>query len=408
MRLRGLALGVLIGAGACVSSAAVAQEQMPTVQAKRLLKFGARATGTYDSNVSRSSPAIATLRNLQLKDYLFTPGASLSYTQPFGRQVAYISADGGYTFYKRNTQLNSVRGSVNGGVLTTVGICKQAIVAGYRVAQNELSNIDVGKVNNLQEATNLGLGLQCATPQGLGGQVFAQRTDTFNSVKIRRDSDTTTEMLSTQLQYGRPSLGTFSLGFSYAGVEFPNRITPGRPVGDGFFTQGYSLGYQRQFGKRLSVTGTGARTFLKREFAPTGVDQSFSSNTYSLDATSGLGSRIDFSAHLARAITPSQQLGKTYDKSTQKALIANYRPGRTLSFSAGVSRQNIDSNLDTAVQIGPVVTSARTDSVFGSMTYSPNKTWSLVLNVRQEDRKANLPDFNYTSTRVGLTAQASF
>jgi hypothetical protein len=32
----------------------------------------------------------------------------------------------------------------------------------------------------------------------------------------------------------------------------------------------------------------------------------------------------------------------------------------------------------------------------------------VTLDVRHEERKANLPDFNYTSNRVGVSTQATF
>ncbi len=410
MRLRSIALGALVGIGVCAAHPAAAQQtQMPVIEpGKRDLRFGVRATSAYESNVSRSSKAVAALRGLQLEDYTVSPSANVAVLQPIGPATIFLNGDGGYVFYKENTQLNSVRASVNGGVLTKLGICQQAITANYRASQNELANIDLGNVKNVQEATTVGTGVQCATTTGLGGTVFVSRTDTNNQAVTRRSSDTTLRTLSTQLQYGRPSLGTFSVSFAFAGTQFPNRITPGRPVGDGFFTQSYGVGYQRVFGTRLQVGGQAATTHVKREFAPPGVPLSFNTPTYSADVTYGFGPRINVQATATRSVVPSQQLGKTYDKMTAYALVGNYRLGSRLSFRGGVGRQEIDSNLDTSVQVGPVVTSARTNSIYGSVTYAAGKLWSVSLDVRHDERKANLPDFNYTSNRVGVSTQATF
>jgi hypothetical protein len=391
-----------------VAHAAAAQTQMPAVVGKRDLKIGLRVNAAYDTNVSRSSKTVAAIRGLQLSDYLLTPAATVSLVQPIGPETIYLNGDAGYVFYKENTQLNSVRASVNGGVLTRLGICQQALTAAYRASQNELANIDLGTVKNVQEATIIGAGLQCATTTGLGGNVFASRTETTNQSAVRRTSDTTVETLNIGAQYGRPSLGTLSLNFAFSGTQFPNRITPGRPVGDGFFTQSYGIGYQRAFGTRLQVGAQAATTHVKREFAPAGVDTSFNTPTYSADVTYGFGPRINLQATATRSVVPSQQLGKTYDKITGYGLVGNYKMGPRLSFRGGLQRQDVTSNLDTSISLGPVVTDQRINSIYGSVTYSPGRLWSVSLDVRHDERKANLPDFNYTSNRVGVTTQATF
>jgi hypothetical protein len=408
MRFRGLALGAAIGVGVCMADAAAAQ-QMPAVEfGKRDIKVGVRAAGVYDDNTSRSSKAVAAIRGLQLADYTFTPSGTITLIQPIGPGTVFVTGDGGYVFYKENKQLNSVRASVNGGVLTRLGICQQALTANYRASQNELANIDLGNVKNVQEATTIGAGLQCVTPAGLGGSTFVSRTETTNQASVRRESDTTVETLSLGAQYGRPSLGTLSLNFNFSGTQYPNRIIPQRPVGDGFFTQSYGVGYQRAFGPRLQVGLQAATTHVKREFAPPGVDTSFNTPTFAADVTYGFGPRITITANAARAVVPSQQLGKTYDKNTTYGLSGSFKAGRALSFRGGLQRQDIDSNFDTALLLGQVVTSQRTNSIFGSVTFAPRKLWSVSLDLRHEERKANLPDFNYTSNRVGVTTQASF
>jgi hypothetical protein len=408
MRFRGLALGVLVGAGVCMADAAAAQQEMPNIVPKRDLKIGVRAAVAYDDNVSRSSKAVAAIRGLKLADYTFTPAATITLVQPIGPETIFVTGDGGYVYYKENKDLNSVKAAVNGGVLTRLGICKQAFTASYRASQNELSNIDLGTAKNVQEATSIGAGLQCATPAGLGASTFVSRTETTNQASIRRESDTTLETLSLGAQYGRPSLGFLSLNFNYASTEFPNRITFGRPIGDSFFTQSYGVGYQRAFGTRLQVGAQASTTHVKREFAPPGVDTSFNTPTFAADVTYGFGPRITISANAARTVVPSQQLGKTYDKNTSYGLTGDFKAGSRLSFRGGALRQKVDSNIDSSIVLGPVVTSQRVSSVYGSVTYSPGKLWSVTLDVRHDERKANLPDFNYTSNRVGVTTQATF
>lgn len=405
MRFQALALGAFVAAGLCAPHVARAQT-MPTVEAKRDWQIGVRAEAYYDNNLSRSNKAIADTRDIVPEDYVVVPSATISLVQPFGRQAAFLKGDAGYTFHRYNTQMNRRRGKVNGGFAAVLGPCRQVTFGGYEAAQSDLANLDIGTSSNLRKTSIVGAGLQCARGVGPGGSVTVQRADVKNSAQSVRESDTTTESMSTSLVYARPSLGSFTAGFSYSNTEFPNRIIPGRPVGDGFFSQAYFLGYSRQFGSRLSVSGQGGISHVKREFAPAGVDQSFSAKNYALDVIYGFGERIDLELHAAQAITPSQQVGKTFDKQTSANASIRYQAQR-FTFSTGYSWQNIDSNVDTAASL-LVVTNAEVNAVFGTVSFAPNDKMSLQLNVRYEDRQANLPQFTYTATRIGLSAQASF
>lgn len=406
MRTQDWALGALTCLGLALPLSAAAQT--PAGGGSREFKIGARATGTYDTNVSRSTKAVAAIRGLALDDYFVTPAATISVVQPLGRNSLFLAGDVGYAFYKRNTELNSERSSLSGGGSASLGPCQQNLVAAYSANQGQSTALDLGDVKNVQRSTTFGGTLQCATPLGAGVAIAAQRAEARNSDPTRKISDSTTDSASVSLVYGKPTLGVVSLSFSYAETNFPKRDALAGPIDDGFFTQNYALSYERAFNDRLSVSAAASRTFLKRAFAPPGVKQSITSNTYALDVTYGLGARINLDVHASRALTPSQQLGKTYDKQTSLSAGVSYRSSQRLAFTAGVSRNDVDSNVDSALVLGPVVTSSSTQAVYASATYSPGQLWSLSLNVRQEDRDANLPEFNYTSTRIGLTAQASF
>lgn len=382
-------------------------QEMPTVQTKREWKVGVRAESYYDNNISRSSSLLTSQRNLSKDDYVLLPAVTATLVQPFGRQSVFLNGDVGYAFHRYNDELNRRRAKVSGGVGGILGPCRPVLFGSYQAAQSDLANLDIGTTKNLQQVFATGVGAQCARSSGPGASFMVQRSDVKNSALRVKESDTTTEVANVQLLYSRPTLGTFSAGFGYSSSEFPNRIIPGRPVGDGFFTQSYFVGYSRKIGQRLTVTGQGGLTHLKREFSPTGTDQSFNSKTYSGDVTYGLGERIEFEVRGSRAIMPSQQVGKTFDKTTKADALVRYKAGDRLSFEGGYSWQKINSNADTASAL-LVVTNAETDAIYGNVSFSPNDRLSLSLNVRYEERDANLPQFTYTATRIGVSAQTSF
>lgn len=406
MRLQALALGVFVGAGLCVPVAALGQT-MPTVESKREWAVGVRTAAYYDSNVPRSNKNFPQRRVLSREDYVFTPSLTVAVVQPFGRQSLFLNGDAGYTFYRRNSELDRRRATLTGGLATTLGPCRQMTYGTYDAGQSDLSQLDGVTTSNLRETVTVAAGLSCARAQGLGASVLVSRADTKNSATTIKESDATTESALLQLGYSRQSLGSLSLGFSYTNTEFPNRINIGRPVGDGYFSQVYNIGYSREFSTRLSVNGSVGISHVKREFSPPGVRQSFTSTAYSADVIYGLGRRIDFEVRASRAVSPSQQVGKTYDMRTSAEGLVRFEPSDRLTFSAGYSWQEVDSNVDTAAAL-LVVTNSKVDAIFAAVAYKPNDTFSVQLDARYEEREANLPEFTYSATRVGVRAQASF
>ncbi|MDZ4375386.1 MAG: hypothetical protein U1C74_28745 [Phenylobacterium sp.] len=380
---------------------------MPDIGREREWRFGARVDAAYDTNISRSTRALSVLRGIEQEDYLLTPSLTAVVVQPIGRQAVFLNADAGYTFYRRNSQLDKRRAAISGGVSSTLGPCQQVTYAGYDASQSDLANLDQASSVNLRQTTSIAAGLQCSRPGGLGGSLFVQRADKKNSNVTLKESDATTETASATVMYEQPTLGGLVLAFNYSGTEFPNRINPGRPVGDGLFVQSYTLGYNRAFGRRGTVSASAGVNHVKREFAPPGVDQSFNSTAYQLDVLYGLGERIDLELHAAQSVTPSQQVGKSFDKRTSGEAVIRYRLGPRISVTAGYARQDIDSNADTASAL-VTITSAQIDSVYGAVEYTPNDRMTFRLNVRHDERDANLPQFNYSAMRIGLSAQANF
>jgi hypothetical protein len=88
-------------------------------------------------------------------------------------------------------------------------------------------------------------------------------------------------------------------------------------------------------------------------------------------------------------------------------VLANYKLGTRFILSGGGRRAETNSNADTAV-IGPVLTKSRENAVFASVRYRQSERASLLFDVRRVDRKTDIPSFDYSSTRFGLTLDVSF
>jgi hypothetical protein len=382
-------------------------QTLPTVTAGRQYHASTSLNATYDSNFARSSATQAARRGIEPHEYVLRPQVSVDVSQPLGRQSVFLRGSAAYDLHRENTQLDRARGDVQGGYIATLGFCQGSVVGNYAAAQSDLEELDSPTVKNLREITSVAVGAQCGRPGSFQASTIVQRTENQNSAKIQRTADSTVETLAVQLGYDISNIGQVGLVYNYANNEFPNRIILGRPIGDGFFTQTYGLSLARKFGARIDVSAHAGRTSVKREFAPAGTNLKFTSTTYAGQATYKLGSRLVVELQGARAVIPTVRAGKLYDITTSGEISGQYKLGSRFVVNLGHRIADVDSNTDTTFPTA-VVTNSRTNSTFASIAYRQSRRASLKLDVRYDDRKTNLADFNYTSTRVGLTAEVGF
>ncbi|OHB26410.1 MAG: hypothetical protein A2790_18445 [Phenylobacterium sp. RIFCSPHIGHO2_01_FULL_69_31] len=406
MRLRTLALGALLSANAYVDASAQTPK-VPAVTPERKLDFGGRVGVVYDDNFARGSAALATARGIEPEEVVVTPSATASIVQPLGQQVLFLNGSLGYDFHRRNKQLDRQNYDIAGGGMAVFGMCQQTAFGNHRARQSDLVDLDSVSTKNLMRSTGVGIGVTCGRPSGVGLTGLVQRQETKNSAPLTKTSDSTSETLMLGVQYANPTLGTLGFVYNYSGNEFPNRIIPGRPVGDGFITQTFGVNVQRKFGSRLEVAAGAGQTTVKREFSPPGVRQKFKSTSYSGEITYRVGGRITLLASADRAIVPSSRPGKLFDISTNGEVEGRYKIGSRYEASVGHSIGDLKSNADTAVA-ALVVTKSRVNATYASLSYKQSERLSLSLDVRRQERKTNLQDFNYNGTRVGLTAEVSF
>lgn len=406
MRLRTLALGVVLSAS---GGAAVAQQtpQAPNIAGARQWKVDARVSAYYDNNVSRTSDAVAATRGLTKDDYTITPMLAANIAQPIGQQVLFLDGLVGYDFHVNNTVLDRRRYNITGGAAGVVGPCQPMFYGSYRALQSDLADLNVGTTENLQTTKSISAGVTCGRGVGLGGAITAQRSDAKNSAAQLNVQDYTSEVLFLAINYNMPSLANASVFYTHASNEYPNRIIPGRPVGDGFFTETAGLRLERKFGSRITTGGAVSATRLKREFAPPGTKPKITAITYQGDASYKAGTRLVLNLNAARNVRPSDRPGKLFDVAEQLEGSARYRLGSNISVNVGHLYAEVRSNVDT-LAVGQVVTNSRTNSTYGQVEFRRIGNGSLTLDVRHDRRDTNLPSFNYTSMRVGLTAAYSF
>lgn len=405
MRLRPLALGATIGVVAC--SAAHAQISAPTASSQRDLGFGAQVSVLYDTNTARSNETVAAQRGLILEDTTITPTVNFNVSQPLGQNAVFLNSSAGYQFHDKNKKLDRQTYAVSGGGMARLGMCQATVFGTFNAAQADIADLDTLTTTNLRRSIGRGATLQCGRPTGFGGNVGVQKVMTHDSEQRLRTNDSDSSTISVGLGYTNPVLGTVGVNYAYNSNEFPNRIIPGRPIGDGFFSDSYGLTVQRDFGSRLSVSGAASRIELKREFAPPGASQKLKGTTYAAQADYAIGSRITVNVGASRSVRPSGRPGKLFDIAETANLNLGYKLGSRFDISLGHTYARTKSNQDTLTPV-TVVTSSELNSTSASIGFATTGKISLNLDVRYDERVTNLPEFDYTATIVGVRAGAKF
>lgn len=411
MRLNPLALGALFCASAGAAFAQNMPTQMTNTASKRTTEVRFDVVGLYDSNIAHSSSAEATRRGLELHDYTLRPNLHLNIIQPIGRQTLFIAGDGGYDFHKNNSQLDSQRVDVAAGGIAPVGPCRAVAQAGYRAAQSELDELQGSRVKNLQTTQRAMAGLQCARNIGFSLSATANRDKITNSYFAQKQTNATTESASVAIGYRSPSLGDVSVVSTYADTDFPlqpvlsptNLIT----IGNSLLIRTIGVSYEKRIGSKLDVKGLVSETFLKRDKISPGSPQKSNFNTYRGEVTYRLSTRITLGAISERAIVPSNRIGKLYDVNTNSEINVRYGLGANIELTGGGRVEDVKSN-STSSLVGDLLNKSRTETAYISVRYRQSRRLSWLVDLRQEERKTNLPAFNYSATQASLTTSISF
>ncbi|HZZ69118.1 MAG TPA: hypothetical protein VFE18_13175, partial [Phenylobacterium sp.] len=129
--------------------------------------------------------------------------------------------------------------------------------------------------------------------------------------------------------------------------------------------------------------------------------------TYEASIIYDLTQRIEFKVDTNHQVTPSNTPGKLYDIITNSEAYVRYDLGTSFEISVGDALVDSKSNVDSVLPFA-VVTDSNTNDVYGSIKYKLGQRASLLLDLRQEERRTNLTEFNYSDTRVTLTADVRF
>lgn len=406
---RWAALGSVGGLAVCSSAAAQSAmsivDQPGVASAPAHYSVNATFSAAYESNTAGGTAAVAALRGLKQADYIFAPTVTVDLFRPIGRESVFVGGSVGYNFYDQNTQLNRENINLSGGLNGQLSACRGTLTGAYVRRQNEITDVTLGKIQDLYDQSTVGLNAACGRGVGLEPTLSVSQTWSNNSQVQLTTSDYNTLSVNGGVAYTRPTFGNLSLFGLYQKTDFSNRFVQfgARSIQDGFDTYGGGVRYVRQLGARIQGTVSLSYTSVKPYVGQTG---NFSGPTYGADITYRASSRLQFHGSVDRDVQPSNTFDSTYLVETKGAFDANYSVGSRLNFSVGVSEQSRNfkgATIKTAIDLK----SDEVKSIYGSASYKLRRL-SLTLDVRNDLRTANIPGLGYSDTRVSLTTGTRF
>jgi hypothetical protein len=393
------AAAAMVGAVA-FSSSAHAQET-------RRLDFGARATVLYDTNVARSNTALADTRGIQPEDVIFTPSLTFDLLWPVSRQSFFVNGAVGYDFYNENDQLNSDRFDVQSGLNGQVGPCMGTVQGGFSRSRNDLQDLTLTNPENIRDVTSADLSINCSRGYGLGVALSAGYEWASNSNALQAQSDYETSSGQIGLTYGRPTLGTLTVFLTRQRTEYDTLL--GVLSNPGYDLTAMGVSFERRLGARIQGTVSLSHSTVESLRSGPGASDDFDGLTYGGDLVFRPTDRIETSLTYSRGVVPSNNIGKLYDIQEDVRLGARYELSSRFQIGAGLAYLDSRSEGPTLANApGILLTDSRTKLAFASLTFKQSQRTSLKLDVTREEREADVPAFEYSTTRVGLTADVAF
>jgi hypothetical protein len=369
--------------------------------------FRLGASVLYDTNVSRSSSALAAARGLARADEEYSVFANLNYNQLFGSASAYLTGIVGYDFYQTNSILNREHIDVEAGVRPRFGSCQALLRGAYARRQSDLQDItQLLTTKNTVEVPVIGVDVHCLRDEGFSPYATASQTWSFNSAPTMRSSNSRTFLVEAGVAYRQGSLGEVDLFGQYNSTDFPNRlfIIGGVPHSDGYLVDGGGVRFTHTFAGRLQVSATISYVSLDPHIV---FEPKFDGFTYEGDVSYAFSPRLQVQFSAIRATNPSSQSNTSYSIDESYSIHATYKLNERLNL--GVNARHATENFHGAFVIPGVNIQTQTiNSINGYLSYDFSRNLALNLTAGDESRRADVAAFGYDSGRIGLSITAAF
>lgn len=397
MAKKTFAFALLIGWGALASPSAA--------QVGRNVNIDLSLRVEHDSNVARSSSALAAQRGVELSDTTATPEAAIDFNRSIGRNSIFLKGRVGYTFYERNTGLNKETADVMGGLGTRVGPCQGSLNSTFTRRRREIGDLETVDTTATQTTTSVTAGTVCGLAGGLGASLSASQVWGGSDGGVQ-NLDYENTSYNAALVYRRSTLGEARIFYSHGETEYQD--VPNVTSRPGFETNSVGVSYTRSLGSRLTGTAMVSQTEAKSMSTVAGSGGDFSGTNYGLSGTYRPSTRMDITMSLSRDISPSTQVGRLFSVREGYSVDASYKIGSRFTYSLGAAQRRYDARGTLGLGGPPVLRSSRVNEVTTSLRYTQNERLSFVVDAAHVESTTDDPRFDFTATRVGITTSVSF
>lgn len=395
-------------------------------------RIGASLRTYYDSNILRIGDGLTPEKGRSKGDFRFTPTVDAAIGQPIGRQQLFVGASVGRDFYAKSGSLDRNRYAIGGGAILRAGrSCTGSITGEYKRRQSLLSESSVSG-DNTQETIDYGAAGDCAPLSGVGIGGSINRSETNNQNPDRRIQDSRETNMDGHLNFGAPTIGTFSAGVALSRFSYPRRslLVPNPAGGNPLETNDkldlYSarIGYSRALGTRLSVNASGSYVKVKPKpnnvvnvvqddnghmFLITTPRAGYSGPSYNLALNYNSGVRLSAQLSGGRNITSSPNVAARLNIHDDVSFVVNYKVGAAITTSLGANydRRQYRGSFSTVEE----PQARKRDSivrVFAQASFSPRPLYGVDFEVGHQKRTSDPSIYGFSSTSASVTLRVKF
>ena len=432
---------VLTGACTLTLLALQSAEAMPAIPAPDAPPVTAQMTATYYTNVAGSSEALATARGLKLADEVYNPSINLNLVEPMGGISLFLIGQAGYNFYQQNSVLDGESINLQGGANARLGVCDATASGAWSRYQSNPADLLTVTTKNIQQLFSGELDARCDQLGNIIPSASVSQTWSNNSALIYTTQDYHSFSANASVAYKREPIGTISLIGQYTQTAYPHRafaLGTG-PEDDGYDLYSGGIRFERAFGATLNLSASVSETSLSTN---DDLGKGFNGITYNASLSYHPTARLNFNLALNREVDPGSYLNGLYGVNevysgqsgsgqtanaasvingtyTGQALNATYGINETYSgqasyrvtsrLTATLGASAVESNFaGAAIVPGIDITAQTIRSFYGALAFNASPTFSVSLNVGEDQRSANVIGYSYSGAHVGLAVSKAF
>jgi hypothetical protein len=392
-------LGTVVLVG-MLSSAAASH-----AQEARKVSIEAQVEVLHDSNVARSSAALAQARGIDRSDTIITPQLAVDVSLPVSRQVLFLRGTLGRSYYQNNDILSSARSDLLAGARLHLAYCEGEFTDLYQHAQTDLQDIDLLTIKNVETLNSVGLNLTCGRSVGFAPTFGVSDTTANNSSTVLRPSDYHTVSTTAGIAYRRPALGEISVFGRHDDTEYRHRLVlaGGSLAQDGFETNSGGIRFVRRTGARIGGEVSVSYSTVNPKASAL---SDFKGVTYEASVDYRASSRLSATIKLQRSAQPTIRPDAAYSVTDIEGLDVLYGTTTRLKFNAGLSREH--DRYKGVAGGGPDLSDETIDRIYAGARLELNRRLAIAATLRHERRDANLSILDYSSSQAGLSLIGKF